>query len=80
MHVDAGPYVALIAMIVGIAYAGSRRQWTLAGFFLLSAVAMLARFFGAVDVASSVTWASFLFLAAGIYLLVIRERMKRAGS
>lgn len=67
---DIGPYVALIALIVGTPYVAYKRQWALAGYFLLNAAAIVCgTFLGAADLASTLTWVSLVFLAVGVYQL-----------
>jgi hypothetical protein len=73
-HVDIGPHVALIAVVVGTVYVSYNKQWALAGYFVLTAFAMVARYLGADGLASAATWASLVLLAMGSYLLVKRVR------
>ena len=73
---DIGPYVALIALIIGIPYMVWQRQWALTAYFVLTAVAVAARtFFGAGQVAGGLTWLSMAPLAVGIYQLLKRRRV-----
>ena len=76
---DIGPYVALIALIAGTPYMVRKRQWVLAGCFMLIAVAVVARtFLGAIDLASTLTWASLVLLAVGVDQL--RQQRRAAQS
>lgn len=78
---DVGPYVALIALLVGTPYMAYKKQWVLAGYFLLNAVAIVSgTFLGAMDFANMLTWASILLLAFGIYQLRQKQKASRSVS
>jgi hypothetical protein len=78
--VDIGPYVALIALAIGTPYIAWKRQWMLAGYFLLTAAAIVfGTFLGNTTVASALTWIGLVFLAVGIYQL-FRQRKDAARS
>lgn len=76
---DIGPYVALIALILGTPYMAYKKQWVLAGYFFLNAVAVVSgTFLGATDLANMLTWASVVLLAFGIYQLLRQTRVSRS--
>ena len=76
---DIGPYVALIALILGTPYMAYKKQWVLAGYFFLNAVAVVSgTFLGATDLANMLTWASVVLLALGIYQLLRQTRASRS--
>ena len=78
---DIGPYVALIALILGAPYMGYKKQWVLAGYFFLNAVAIVfGTFLGAAGLASTLTWASLVLLAFGIYQLMQQRKVSRSVS
>jgi putative Ca2+/H+ antiporter (TMEM165/GDT1 family) len=77
--VDIGPYVALIALILGTPYMAYKKQWVLAGYFFLNAVAVVSgAFLGATELANMLTWASVVLLALGIYQLLRQTRASRS--
>jgi hypothetical protein len=76
--VDIGPYVALVALIVGIPYMVWKRQWALTAYFALTAAAIVAStFFAAADVAVGLTWLSLLALVIGVFQLL---KLRKAAS
>lgn len=78
---DIGPFVALIALILGTPYMAYKRQWFLVGYFLLNAVAIVAgTLLGATGLANVLTWASLVLLALGIYQLLQRTKAPRSVS
>lgn len=78
---DIGPYVALVALVLGTPYMAYKKQWALAGYFLLNAVAIVSgTFLGAVDLANILTWASLVLLAFGIYQLLQNKKATRSAS
>jgi hypothetical protein len=65
---DIGPYVALVAVVLGTPYMIWKRQWALAGYFALTAASIAFRvFLDAPDIASALTWLSVLALGVGVY-------------
>jgi hypothetical protein len=79
--VDVGPYVALIALLVGTPYMAYKKQWVLAGYVLLNAVAIVSgTFLGAMDLANMLTWASLVVLAFGIFQLLQKLKASRSVS
>ena len=80
-NVDIGPYVALIALIIGTPYMSYKKQWVLSGYFFLNAVAIVSgTFLGATGLASTLTWASLVLLAFGIYQLMQQRKVSQSVS
>ena len=78
---EIGPYVALIALILGTPYMAYKKQWVLVGYFLLNALAIVSgTFFGATGLASTLTWASLVLLALGIYQLLQQKKASQSVS
>ena len=78
---DIGPYVALIALILGTPYMAYKKQWVLAVYFLLNAMAnVFGTFLGATGLASTLTWASLVLLALGIYQLLQQRKTSQSVS
>jgi len=64
---DIGPYVALVAVVLGTPYMIRKRQWALAGYFALTAASIVFRvLLGASDIATALTWLSVLSLGVGV--------------
>lgn len=67
-HTDIGPYVALVTVALGTPYLIWKRQWSLAGYFALTAASIVFRvFLGASDIATALTWLSVFALGVGVY-------------
>jgi hypothetical protein len=66
-HMDIGPCVALVAVVLGTPYMIRQRQWALAGYFALTAASIVFRVpLGASDIAMALTWLSVLALGVGV--------------
>jgi hypothetical protein len=58
-----------------------KKQWALAGYFILNAMAIVSgTFLGATGLASTPRWASLVLLALGIYQLLRQRKASQSVS
>lgn len=78
---DIGPYVALFALVIGTPFMAYKKQWVLAGYFLLNAIAIVCgTLLGSAALANALTWASLVLLAVGVYQLLKQSRATQSAS